>query len=707
MTPTSMIRLHQDPLSAPLGVRPPWLARLVLRFLLALAIYPALLPSGVHAGLSVHGVHVVPHVQSTDMKYRRTPDFSLGARVEVFLRNTTTESMDIPASTEVRLRGQTPEELLTSDAWAWHDLPSAWGGEPLRLPPGALTVWSWNGTRAPWGTRTEAEMEVTLPGGAPSSRMQVFIDPPTVWLSAVTFLGAAGQVTPDTLLFHLVNHTDGPLRLEACRLWLPESNATWRALVAQPWISNRLDRFPHDGLIPARDRGGARVVTGPLPLTYAAIEVRLTDFSGKVVTVWAHQRIKREVFDISGGWVHEREGLTRQPLEVEAFHQTLRRVYVNTAHIKDLPGYTDQTGPDGLYTRYPLKYFSDLQPLSHYDTDALLPRIHAMESLGEPQYGGGKPVPPQDCWKALAVYAPTRLPTSLTHSEERVWRFYAGLSDYPHYDAYRVTAPSADAWGQYDRWGGRRIRWGAPLETIGDMSRSLRELNRPRPTAYWSQGPHHNWRGYGRPRGSPTPDELRLQAYHALSSRITSLYWFNLSLRSLVAFPDLIEPMTRVGREIRMLEDYYLEGDATSHQRVGRDGQPDWDLDVVAGPRGAVLFALDLAYQADGEERVFKFGPPRAATFHFPLPAYLRAPVDVFRVDADGITAVEHTVDKGSVTLRDQVSRVAIYVVSAVPGERARLEARRQALVAEEAAIGFDPGRNADDLAVLQALIRK
>jgi len=45
---------------------------------------------------------------------------------------------------------------------------------------------------------------------------------------------------------------------------------------------------------------------------------------------------------------------------------------------------------------------------------------------------------------------------------------------YPHYDAYRVVAPVADAWREYDRWGGERIRWGAPLETIGDMCHSLR-----------------------------------------------------------------------------------------------------------------------------------------------------------------------------------------------------------------------------------------
>ncbi|MBM3823260.1 MAG: hypothetical protein FJ404_10300 [Verrucomicrobia bacterium] len=657
---------------------------------------------------SLAGLHVVPHVQSTEMQYRRQPDFSLGARVEVFLRNDSRRTLVIPSSAEIRLRGRTPEELLQADEWAWHDLPSAWGGEPLHLPPGALTVWSWNGKRELWGTNTQADLVASLPESAGPSRLTVAINQPLAWISAATFLGGSSDVRPDSLIFHVANGTRGPLRIEAFRLWLPANNANWRALVAQPWISNRLDRFPRDGVIPANDRGGARVSTGPLPLTYAGLEVQLSEGGGKPMTLWAHQRVKREVFDISGGWVHDTSGGGHKPLEAEAFHKTLRRAYVNTAHIQDQPGYTDRTGLDGLYTRYPLKYFSKLDPISHYDSDALLPRIHAVEFLGEPQYGGGRPVPPQEVWKALSPYAPSRLPTTVTHSEERVWRFYAGLSDYPHYDAYRVTAPSPDAWSQYNRWGGQRIRWGAPLETIGEMTRSLRELNRPRSIAYWSQGPHHDWRGYGgRSRGSPTPDELRLQAYHALASRITSLYWFNLSLRSLVTFPDLIEPMTRVGREIRMIEDYYLEGDAVSHERVLREGRPDWDLDVVAGPRGALLFALDLAYEADGEERVFKFGAPRECSFRFRLPVYLRSPTEVFRVDADGVTNVDHSVSDGVVSIRDRASRVAVYVVAALAGERARIEARRHALIEVENTNDFDPGRRPSDLAVLQELLKQ
>jgi len=645
----------------------------------------------------------VPHVQSTEMRYRQKADFSLGARVEVFLRNTSPDTVVIPADTDVRLRGRTPAELLKSDEWAWHDLPSAWGGEPLRLPPGAITMWGWNGKRAAWGTNTQADLGIRLPGAPGPENHVVPIAAPTAWLSALTFLGSSTQVGPDSMVFHVVNAGGSPLRMDACRLWLPESNASWRALLPRPWISNGMDRFPGNGWILAGERGGARVATGSLPPGYGALEVRLVAQDGTTVMAWAHQRIRREAFDISGGWVNSAGKQGGSSLQFEPFLKTLRRMHVNTAYVQDQAGYTDQTGPDGLYTRYPLKYVGKLEPFARYDSDERLPRVHAVEFIGEPQYGGGRPVPPQDVWRQLAPYAPTRLPTSLTHSEERLWRFYAGLSDYPHYDAYRVCAPSPDAWSQYDRWEGQRIRWAAPLETIGDMSRSLRELNRPRPVAYWAQGAHHDWGGTaGRTRRSPTPDELRLQAYHALASRITSLYWFNLSPRSLVAFPDLIEPIARVGREVRMLDDLYLEGDATSHERILRDGKPDWDLDVVAGPRGALLFALDLSYRPDLDERVLKFGPPRDATFRFRLPAYVGTPADVLRIDADGVAKVEHAAGPGFVEIRDRTSRVAIYLATSIPGERERLDARRRSLAADEAALGFDPGRNPADLAVLR-----
>ena len=653
--------------------------------------------------LAVSGFEVVPHVRSDVMQYRAASNPELGLLCRVFLRNAGGAAIQFHDTLPVRWREQSAEQLLTNGNWTWHDTPAAWPGTEPVLPPGALTVWTFNTRGTNWGLGTRAKLSIGPARGVAASETELVFDEPKVWLSAVTFLGSTNAVQPDSLIFHVANESDAPLRLASCRLWLPASNNTWQVLLPHEPVT-QLETFPGNGIIPPKDRGGARVRIGLLPLTYAAIEVQLTEPNGKPIALWSHLRVKREVFDISGGWVASKLGGSNT-LQCEPYLKTLRRMHVNTGHIAVTPGYTDQDGPNGLYTRYPLKYFNKLEPFNRYDTDAMLPRIHAVEFLGEPQYGGGRPVPPQEVWQKLAPYQHTRLPTTITHSEERIWRYYAGLSDYPHYDAYRVNAPSPDAWSKYDRWNGQTIRWGAPLETISDMTRSLRELNRPRPIAYWSQGPN-NWDSYGgRQRTSPTPEELRAQAYHALASRITSLYWFNLSLKSLLKFPDLIEPITRVGREIRMLDDFYLEGDAVSHERILRDGKADWDLEVVAGPRGAVCFALDLDYTADAAERVFKFGPPRDFTLRFRLPAYASSPAEVFRVDAEGLTVITFRSDGGILEIKDRVSRMAIYVAATQAGERQRIEARRQSLIAEETSLAFDPGKNEADLVMLKQLL--
>ena len=335
-----------------------------------------------------------------------------------------------------------------------------------------------------------------------------------------------------------------------------------------------------------------------------------------------------------------------------------------------------------------------------YDTDAM--RIHANRCLGERNTAAG--VRAQEVWEGLRPYATSRRHNS--HAQRRIWRDYAGLSDFPHYDAYRVTAPSPMP-GASMTVGADHIGWGAPLETIGDMCRSLRELNRPMPCAIWSQGPHEGWDRYGgRKRTSPTPDEIRLQAYHAVSTRITSLYWFNLSLKTLVEWRDTLDELGRIGRELRLLDDFLLEGDAYGFERICRKGdEPDWDIASVCGPRAALLFALDLNYMPDKKEKVFTFGPPRAAEWRFDLPAYLGEVADVFRIDADGIHEVKWSLDKGRAALEDKASRVMIYIATPDKTLRERLEAERQALVAAEDALQCDPARNDADFNQLAQLL--
>lgn len=647
--------------------------------------------------LHVSGLTVTPHMKVETMRYAKEPEPAVGARVQLFLTNTQepkAANLAMDENTRVVFNGLTPQQLLKGKLWSWHDMPSATPEQSIEIPSDAMTVWTFNGISMPFGTGGKAKVAIG-PEDNPWLSSELSFESPKCWISAVTFFAVTHAFTPETLIVHIANNSSEPIKVDSCRLWLPRAMTCPRVFYAQPFLEN-IQPFNGVSFIRPGDRGGFMVTTPSLPLTYVVIEIGLDSSGTTQQKLWTHLRIKPERFDISGGWL--------DPLAGEPFLKTLRRMHINTAHIQWLPGYSDTP----LYTHYPLKYFGAMKPFEFYDTDEMLPRIHAVEFLGEPQYGGGKPVAPQEVWEQLHPYATTRLATTVTHSEERIWRDYAGLSDFPHYDAYRVTAPSADAWWKYERWG-TKIYWGAPLETIGDMCRSLRELNRPMPCAIWSQGPHDGWGQYGRrQRTSPTPDEIRLQAYHAISTRITSLYWFNLSLKSVVKWRDTLEEIGRIGRELMMLSDFLLEGDAYTFERTtGTDGSLDWDLASVCGPRAALLFALDLNYYPDPKERVFKFNDARAATWRFKIPAYLLGIQDVFRMDADGIYDTMWEKDTQEIIIKDTASRVAVFIATPQRNLRHDLEEKRKELIAFEKSFTFDPAKNDADFELLASLLQE
>ncbi len=630
--------------------------------------------------LSLAGQSVTPHIQSSMMRYRQPINPELGARVELFLRNDGEKAISLSDKTSIRFDGNTPQELIDQNQWAWHDTVASRGSSATRIPPGALLAWRLNTMGNKWGTNTGHQIDIA------GQSIPLSFDRPTTWLSAITFLSSGDQLQPDTIVVHVANDGSQPIRLIRCRLWLPRPQESVQVFYPGDWQSH-LQWFGNDGLVPPKERNGFQLKLGPLPLTYTVVEVEYDTGKGKPESLWAQLRIKREVFDISGGWID-----SKGKLATETLLKTYKRMHLNTGHFGEVSGYTDNPV---LYEKYPLKRFNKLENLERYDRDEMLPQIHAVEFLGEPQYGGGTPVPPQKVWEAFVPYHKSRLPTTVTHSEERIWRYYAGLSDYPHYDAYRITAPAADAWSRYDRWGGEKIRWAAPLETIGEMTRSLRELNRPRPIAYWSQGAH-SWRSWSRKRGSPTPAELRSQAYHALGQRITSLYWFNLSLESLLRYPDLINPITRVNREILMLEPFLLEGDAYNFESV--DG---FDLSSVTGPRGGLLFINDIGYEARDKELRFS---PRKTSSRFRLPVYLRGAREILKLGANGVEDVDASFDSASVTIHDTVEIAGLYILTRDPAYQTALSTKWKRLLEEEARYEFDPGNRSEDLAKLKSL---
>jgi hypothetical protein len=231
------------------------------------------------------------------------------------------------------------------------------------------------------------------------------------------------------------------------------------------------------------------------------------------------------------------------------------------------------------------------------------------------------------------------------------------------------------------------------------MSRSLRELSRPRPVAYWSQGAHHDWRGYGgRKRGSPTPDDLRLQAYHALASRITSLYWFNMGGKTVINNRGSLVEIQRVNREIMVVGSLLSKTTPSWWQNRFMD----IDLNVLAGPYFAALFAIDLKYEVLKSNQFASAGK-RSETMTFKIPAYLQKCDAAVKVTHEGISDVKVKIVEGNAEITDTFETNGMYILyhSETRDLKELLTKRFNQILATEASYQFDPINNNADFRLL------
>ena len=664
--------------------------------------------------LRIVGVAVTEHQVSSEMRWRRDSDPTLSARVELFVQNPNTESIKVTGP--VDLDKFAPSELVSRGDWAWRD--TLWENG-FELPPGALRVLRWNGQSQDWGSGTQHAMQYQIAGDvaeAQSSPLQVLpsqlpqtrieqqeirLAKPELWIESVVFHASEDSVRPNRVSITVRNSGGETKQLRSVQFWLPKDANRFDTLYPQG-VKEDIATWNNDRNVPGGELIGFTIATELLPLTFVAVEVDLEGDTGNREKVWGYLKVRPASFDISGGWIAS-NAKNGSSMANEEYLKTLTMLSVNTGQIEEVGGYSDNSE---LAAKYPMKRFNRLGNRERYDKEEMVSGIHAVEFLGEPQYGGGRPVPPQEVFDKLAPYASWMLPTSVTLSEERTWRYYAGLSDYPHYDAYRVIAPAADAWSRYERWDGKSIRWGAPLETIGTMTRSLRELSRPATIAYWSQGAHDGWGGVLSPRrGSPTAQELRAQAWQGLGNGVASLYWFNLSMKSLAKYPDLLEPIARIGIEIGMLKPILEEGTAYRYQRITTDGKPQWDLSSVVSSQAAMLVVNDLGYRIDEATRTFRF-ETRKGQWEFDLPIWLHGASKCYRIDADGVHDVQYRFESGRVVIDDNVEVVGVYVVTKDSANgvslRETIELTRNRLLERNRSLGFDPIANPQDLKKLQ-----
>ena len=205
-------------------------------------------------------------------------------------------------------------------------------------------------------------------------------------------------------------------------------------------------------------------------------------------------------------------------------------------------------------------------------------------------------------------------------------------------------------------------------------------------------------------RGSPTGDELRAQAWHGLGNGIASLYWFNLSMKSLAKFPDLLEPIARVGTEIELLRSILETGTAYRYERILTDDKPSWDLSSIVCDDAALFVVNDLDYRIDDKTRTFEF-LTRTGQWSFQLPPWLRVAQHCFRVDADGVHEVTYRIADGKVTIEDKVQVVGVYVVTRDAKYREILTKKLEAIQQRATELGFDPIHDPEALAKLKAWV--
>ncbi|MCF7707352.1 MAG: hypothetical protein K9N52_00435 [Verrucomicrobia bacterium] len=654
------------------------------------------------------GISVIPHTRAPGIRYSFKPESADGVYMELFMRNSAPQDNTAGESvycSSVLFNGDEPQTLINKEQWSWHDTPNQWNPDNVELPPGGIFVWPINTISDDWGIGSNFEITVTDWENIDRYKIPVTITNNPVVLKTLTFLAPEEEDHPNRIVFHVVNASEKAWKIRSLRIYLPAGEASPRVFMKEMEFTG-INVHPESDGIPPGAQACADVSTSVLPLSPAVIEIGLASDDGDEFSIWCRRKIFKESFMIGADWNLDSEPALKK-LQHPATDKQMKRMHINTIYARNgLDAILDLD--DGI-AELPYALFGVCTKTNIQNKDSLCANIAGIQPIDEPQNDiSMEKQYPQSVLYALSPYSKLPFPTSITLTDESYWFKYAGLSDLPVLKSPRIMAHTADAWERYKRWE-EPVPWGAPLETFGALTRNLRNTYQPRPIAVQVQGPATGMLPPNdRKRAAPSPSELRVTAYHALSSRITGILWQGLDVQGLVEFRDLIEPITKINREIMLLKDFYMEGapyrfNSTTNAETGL---PEWSLSIIAAPRAALMFAVDLNYKPSGFfGRQFQFDKKRKASFKFPLPGYLRKPVDVFRVDSEGLYLVDYRITDDGVEISDEQSKVAVYIAAQDLELRPRLVKKLKALVDSEHAVGFDPANERRDFSILKGII--
>jgi hypothetical protein len=156
--------------------------------------------------------------------------------------------------------------------------------------------------------------------------------------------------------------------------------------------------------------------------------------------------------------------------------------------------------------------------------------------------------------------------------------------------------------------------------------------------------------------------------------------------------------MQRIGREIKLLERFYLTGTQWDYRRIMDGKNPQWDLSTLVSPEGIVMFALDLDYRADHKTKTFIYRNERKASFDFKVAEWVKSDWKLLKIGAEKIEEKEFQLNSKTheITFSDVVSQDGIYLLLPNLSARDSIVKRFTDLLQQERDMEFKPSRNMD-----------
>ncbi|MFN8254458.1 MAG: hypothetical protein U0W24_02135 [Bacteroidales bacterium] len=644
--------------------------------------------------LEIDGVNVVPHYVSGEIpNYRDEKQFlskyKPGALIRIFIRNTDTVAGINP---EVLFNGKTGQELISSNIVTFCDVPDIRQTTTkisVEIPAGAMDCYLLNVVDSNFYTHG-ITLKFRDKNTGKNTEKKIDIKAPDFYASRIVFNSTDGSRFPDGFYVYFKNDARSEVHVKQVKIWKAGKSYTehwW----SETFTPGDIKWFGDQGNIAAHSMNGAFVNTGRLPFGEIIVEFEIIRNSSVEELFYV---VKPMIinFDIGLGW--DFELLSKS----EAYCKTMKFMHFNTVN----SAASDFLANKEWSEKYPMKRFSKLQQDASTTDENELKTIHGAEHFGEPQFGKR---PAQEIFNYYTAYRNSGFPTTLTLSHEPGFFLYAGVVDFAHFDAYRVVAPHADKWGDYKKYGNKNVKWGSPLETIGDYMRTLNRINYPNTVAAWTQAMADDWESRSRKNaGNPNNLEMRIQAYEAIANGATSLYWFNMGGKTVINNRSSLAEIQRVNREIMVVGE--LLSKTAPFWWLNRF--MDLDLNVLAGPDFAALFAIDLKYKVSDKNQFVSSGN-RTETMTFKIPAYLKQCNEAVKITHEGVFSVNVKVTDGNAVISDTFETNGMYILYH-PGNqdlKELLTKRYNEIRATEASFQFDPINNDADFRILTGEVTK